>query len=331
MKEIQEFEKLAKKMQESEQALYKIAEEEYNKTKENNFKSDMKLLNQMYLTGQTNINSARAFLSHIGFLDLIGTNGSNQQITILNDADPDIAKMLEYLDSECGLRRSIKVGLIYVGRGQCDQKSILGNSKGSDQYEKFLRKLGNPIDKKNLRKAQKLQPEVLHYLTPISELVFHVITLMETIPTDPQQLEKKKYVGNDSVHLVWSENDREYKAGTIAGAFNFVHIIVYPMRNGLYRIQIQKKKDTEKKKELVKFFGPLLTGMMLPMEILPSLLRFTAINARKSITHKQLILCNAMSERRKMLKKIIEKFTIRPKTSNEKQFMLINKLMRCGS
>jgi len=88
-------------------------------------------------------------------------------------------------------------------------------------------------------------------------------------------LKSFRYVGNDSVHIVWSENDREYRAGTITSQFNFVHIIIYPLRNGLFRIQILKKKG------LVKFFGPLINGMVISKQILVPLIRYTSINSRK--------------------------------------------------
>ncbi len=256
------------------------------------------------------------------------SSGGSAQVTLLNETNPDFRMLLKFLDSDCVLRRSIKLGVIYVGRGQFDQKSILYNTKGSAKYEELLRRLGQPLSRRDIQSMMAFQPEVLYHATATYELVFHVVTLMATNFGDAQQVEKKKYVGNDSVHIVWSENDREYKPGTITGAFNFAHIIIYPMRTGLYRVQIERKKDWEQKREFVQFFGPLITGMQIPMETLGALVRYTAINARRSITFKQLRMPNPMSERRKTLEKIVAKYAVQARTKGEQIFMLADKLMR---
>jgi len=135
---------------------------------------------------------------------------------------------------------------------------------------------------------------------------------METNRKDLQQVEKKKYVGNDSIHIVWNENDKEYKPGTITGAFNFVHIIITPMQNGLCRIEIVRKKDKVSKQPLVKFFGPLISGMLLPLDMLPELLRYTTVNGRKSVVYKKMQVFNPITERRKTLEKLIKSFIISP-------------------
>ena len=124
---------------------------------------------------------------------------------------------------------------------------------------------------------------------------------MPTNPEDEQQINKKKYVGNDPVHIVWCENDRDYKGGIITSSFNFIHIVVYPLRNGLYKIKIEKKKRLNESR-IVKFVGHLISGMVVPMEILSPLLRYTAINARKSITSKNLnIFCSLVNFYRQTL------------------------------
>ena len=123
---------------------------------------------------------------------------------------------------------------------------------------------------------EELQSHTVYFANGLYELIFHVPSLMPTNYSDDQQIEKKKYVGNDLIHIVWNENEREYMGGTISGAFNFAHIVIHQMKNGLYRIQIAKKEDT------LKFFGPLFNGMVVPFQILAPLIRYTAINARKS-------------------------------------------------
>lgn len=54
-------------------------------------------------------------------------------------------------------------------------------------------------------------------------------------------ISQKRHVGNDTVHIVWSEHGRNYSPNTITSQFNDAHVIIYPLHNGLYRIQIAKK------------------------------------------------------------------------------------------
>ena len=50
-------------------------------------------------------------------------------------------------------------------------------------------------------------------------------------------------LGNDEVHIVWSEHGRDYRRGIIPTEFCDVLIIIYPLANHLFRIQISRKPD----------------------------------------------------------------------------------------
>lgn len=50
-----------------------------------------------------------------------------------------------------------------------------------------------------------------------------------------------RHLGNDEVHIVWSEHTRDYRRGIIPTDFGDVLIIIYPMKNHMYFIQIMKK------------------------------------------------------------------------------------------
>jgi len=99
---------------------------------------------------------------------------------------------------------------------------------------------------------------------------------MPTSPGDPQQIHKKRQVGNDHVHVVWSENERDYHPSTISSDFNDTHIVIYPRNKDLLRIQIFSK-------DKVPPFGPLQNGMLVRREALASLVRQTALNANRAI------------------------------------------------
>lgn len=50
-----------------------------------------------------------------------------------------------------------------------------------------------------------------------------------------------RHLGNDEVHIVWSEHTRDYRPGIIPTDFGDVLIVIYPMKNHMFFIQIVKK------------------------------------------------------------------------------------------
>lgn len=52
-----------------------------------------------------------------------------------------------------------------------------------------------------------------------------------------------RHLGNDEVHIVWSEHSRDYRRGIIPTEFCDVLIIIYPLANGLFRVQMSRKPD----------------------------------------------------------------------------------------
>lgn len=54
-----------------------------------------------------------------------------------------------------------------------------------------------------------------------------------------------RHLGNDEVHIVWSEHTRDYRRGIIPTDFGDVLIIIYPMKNHMYFIQIIKKPQVK--------------------------------------------------------------------------------------
>lgn len=54
-------------------------------------------------------------------------------------------------------------------------------------------------------------------------------------------LSQLRHLGNDEVHIVWSEHTRDYRRGIIPTDFGDVLIVIYPMKNHMHFIQITKK------------------------------------------------------------------------------------------
>ena len=58
---------------------------------------------------------------------------------------------------------------------------------------------------------------------------------------------KKRHIGNDYVHIVYSDNEDAasypYRQDTIAGQFNFVHIVVRPMGEQYFSVDVKVKQE----------------------------------------------------------------------------------------
>lgn len=52
-----------------------------------------------------------------------------------------------------------------------------------------------------------------------------------------------RHLGNDEVHIVWSEHTRDYRRGIIPTDFGDVLIVIYPLNTGLFRIHIDRKPE----------------------------------------------------------------------------------------
>lgn len=146
------------------------------------------------------------------------------------------------------VREQIKTAVVYVGPGQANQNEILANTKGSAEYDEFVQSLGWNVDLLTHRGfAGKVDTKRItngshmpYYADDEVEVFFHVATMMPN-EEDEQQVSKKRHIGNDMVHIVWSEHDREYLPFTITSDFGDIIIVIYPLKRchqGLYRIQV---------------------------------------------------------------------------------------------
>jgi len=52
-----------------------------------------------------------------------------------------------------------------------------------------------------------------------------------------------RHLGNDEVHIVWSEHWRDYRRTIFKTQFADVLIIIYPLPSKLFRVQINKKTN----------------------------------------------------------------------------------------
>ncbi|KAF9161227.1 Tuberous sclerosis 2-like protein, partial [Mortierella sp. AD011] len=130
-----------------------------------------------------------------------------------------------------------KIGVLYVGKGQSKESEILGNTHGSSEYTKFLTGLGSLVRLKNakiytggLDLEMDLDGEYAYtYQDEITQVIFHVATMMPNFPHDVNFNSKKRHIGNDWVTIVFNDSGADYDFGTISGQFNFMTLVVTPI------------------------------------------------------------------------------------------------------
>ncbi|MBZ3890579.1 Ral GTPase-activating protein subunit alpha-2 [Sciurus carolinensis] len=179
-------------------------------------------------------------------------------------------------------RETHKIAVFYIAEGQEDKCSILSNERGSQAYEDFVAGLGWEVDLSThcgfmggLQRNGSTGQTAPYYATSTVEVIFHVSTRMPS-DSDDSLTKKLRHLGNDEVHIVWSEHSRDYRRGIIPTAFGDVSIIIYPMKNHMFFIAITKKPE-------VPFFGPLFDGAIVSGKLLPSLICATCINASRAV------------------------------------------------
>jgi hypothetical protein len=252
----------------------------------------------------------RASMSNLGYLSPVNRNSFTRL-----DANHRFYRALRQLD-KLTERETIKIGLIYVANGQESERKLMRNEAGSNPYNEFVEALGWEVDLAThegflggLDQGLTTGVSAPYYANATTEVIFHVITKMPNKENDNQQIHKKRHVGNDNVHIIWSEHDRDYRPWTITSQFNFVHIVIYPLKYPLFRVQIHTKDG-------VPLFGPLLDGMVVDKESLAPLVRMTAINANKAVRYQQTGYKKPYPTRRELINEIVERF--KPvKTTNE--------------
>ncbi|XP_007430744.1 ral GTPase-activating protein subunit alpha-1 isoform X6 [Python bivittatus] len=238
-------------------------------------------------------------------LSILGMNSWDKRRSFhLLKKNEKLLRELRNLDSrQC--RETHKIAVFYVAEGQEDKHSILTNTGGSQAYEDFVAGLGWEVNLTNhcgfmggLQKNKSTGLTTPYFATSTVEVMFHVSTRMPS-DSDDSLTKKLRHLGNDEVHIVWSEHTRDYRRGIIPTEFGDVLIVIYPMKNYMFSIQIMKKPE-------VPFFGPLFDGAIVNGKILPIMVRATAINASRALKSLIPLYQNFYEERARYLQTIIQ-------------------------
>ncbi|XP_061829023.1 signal-induced proliferation-associated 1-like protein 3 [Nerophis lumbriciformis] len=174
---------------------------------------------------------------------------------------PKVTEQLLKLDEQ-GLSQKHKVGVLLCRAGQSTEEEMYNNEDASPAFSAFLELLGEQVLLKGFTKyaAQldiKTDSTGTHSLYTAYqgyEVMFHISTMLPYMPNNPQQLLRKRHIGNDIVTIIFQETGAlPFTPKNIRSHFQHVFVIVRVhnpcSENTCYSVAVTRMKD-------VPPFGP---------------------------------------------------------------------------
>ncbi|GAM18145.1 hypothetical protein SAMD00019534_013200 [Acytostelium subglobosum LB1] len=147
-----------------------------------------------------------------------------------------------------------KFGLVVCKDDQGTDDEIFSNRSGSQEYEEFLGLMGTKIELMGWPnysagldvRANTTGTHSLYTDFKGNEVMFHVSTMLPYCPGDPQQIERKRQVGNDICVIIYNDGSQSYVPSTITSHFNHIVIVVqFDRINDSYKVSVATKDQVE--------------------------------------------------------------------------------------
>eukprot|EP01111_Echinosteliopsis_oligospora_P015669 TRINITY_DN6269_c0_g1_i1.p1 TRINITY_DN6269_c0_g1~~TRINITY_DN6269_c0_g1_i1.p1 ORF type:complete len:762 (-),score=202.44 TRINITY_DN6269_c0_g1_i1:53-2338(-) len=233
----------------------------------------------------------------------------------IKNAKEDVPGLLKYFEDK-QIIRSFKFGVLYCAAGQTEEEQMFSNQHGSADWNEFLSVLGEKIQLQGWTKYRagldvKTGATGTHSLYTMCrgfEIMFHVSTFLPHDSINPQQLERKRHIGNDIIVVVFKEGDQPYDPNCIKSEFNHIFIVIQklnlPNSNGktYYRVSIATKDG-------VPAFEPELpaAGIFEKSEIMHEFMLAKLINGENASYHSPAFQMKIQRTRLALLKDIESK------------------------
>lgn len=160
----------------------------------------------------------------------------NDQLNVENFAPilcPKSSQLIANYDEHV-LVSKFKFGVLYQKHGQTTEEELFCNDDMSPAFENFLNLLGKRIRLKDHRgyrggldtRNGHTGDEAVYEVFKEREVMFHVSTLLPYTEGDPQQLQRKRHIGNDIVAIVFQESNTPFTPDMIASHFLHAFIVV---------------------------------------------------------------------------------------------------------
>lgn len=160
----------------------------------------------------------------------------NEQLNVDNFTPvlcPKASQLIANYDEHV-LVSEFKFGVLYQKYGQSTEEELFCNNNTSPALDQFLSLLGQRIqlkDHRGYRGGLDIQnghtgEEAIYEIFKEREIMFHVSTLLPYRDNDPQQLQRKRHIGNDIVAVVFQEENTPFSPDMIASHFLHAFIVV---------------------------------------------------------------------------------------------------------
>ncbi|XP_045201546.2 GTPase-activating Rap/Ran-GAP domain-like protein 3 isoform X4 [Mercenaria mercenaria] len=177
--------------------------------------------------------------------------------------NPEIQKEILVLEEQEG-SVNFKIGVLYAKEGQTSDDEFFCNEHGSDEFNKFLRLLGDRVRLKGWDKfkagldvkSNTTGEETIYTVYEGHEIMFHVSTMLPFSSENKQQVERKRHIGNDIVNIIFWDGDPNsapsFKPSMMKTRFTHIFALVtYNPETLRYRLNVFSQ-------ESVPLFGPPL-------------------------------------------------------------------------
>lgn len=231
--------------------------------------------------------------------------------------DPKLQEELVHFE---GMKKKqltcMKVGVMYCKAGQKTEEEMFGNEHGSEAHDSFLQVLGDRVKLQGY-KGYRGDLDVTDNRTGLEsvvcnfgnlELMFHVSTLLPFSPGDPQQIPRKKFIGNDLSTIVFLEEGATFRPPTVSGDFLHIFAAVQPCKTKEgrpgYRLAVASRKG-------VPPFGPLMPKpAIFPAEGLyfRDFLLTKILNGERASLHSPFLASKMRKTRQNHLQHLVDKF-----------------------
>lgn len=130
-----------------------------------------------------------------------------------------------------------KVGILYVGQAQTKEQEVLSNVMGSADYTSFVHRIGTLCELRdatfNTQGLDRSDREsdgkfTFAWRDRVTELVFHVTTMMPNVGDDFSGNNKKRHIGNDYVNIIFNNSGYSWTIDNIPSDFNMINIVITP-------------------------------------------------------------------------------------------------------
>ena len=234
-------------------------------------------------------NHSRQLLSQLGFLDakLLG------EVVVL-EPSKRLNTHIRSLD-RISPRKRYRVAVVYVGPDHNSQHDIIHATDASDLFDDLLSELGWTVGLQSHAEANlftgglniEIQTNMLYYGDGQREVVFHVPSWMALQEGDSQQVERKRHIGNDSVHIIWCENPHGYNIESFLSDVTEVFILLTPKMSPGNPVREPRVSEVAVQiycsRSQILPFGPLVDGCVVERSAVALLARETAINAAEAL------------------------------------------------